>query len=151
MNDPKALQFGRREPGKDYPDRPTAFGLALRDGKLACVLVDRGEGSYHDLPGGALDPGEDEPRALVREFAEETGLVVRAGRRFAAAAQFMAKTDGRTVNNLCAFWTAEIDGEDPGLKSEDDHAIVWLDPVEALKTLRHDAHAWAVAAWLRGR
>jgi 8-oxo-dGTP diphosphatase len=40
-------------------------------------------------------------------------------------------------------------GEDEGLKIEDDHALVWLAPAEALVRLRHEAHAWAVAAWLR--
>jgi 8-oxo-dGTP diphosphatase len=147
--DPKALQFGEKQPGKTYPDRPTAFGIALKDGRIACVCVERGPGSYFDLPGGAIDEGEDEAQALVREFAEETGLTVKAGDRFAAAAQYLAKTDGRTVNNLCAFYTAEVVGEDPARKIEDDHELVWLDPVQALKELRHEAHAWAVAAWMR--
>jgi 8-oxo-dGTP diphosphatase len=40
-------------------------------------------------------------------------------------------------------------GEDAGLKIEDDHTLIWLPPVEALARLRHDAHAWAVSAWLR--
>jgi 8-oxo-dGTP diphosphatase len=40
-------------------------------------------------------------------------------------------------------------GERPELKVEDDHTLVWLDPRDAVVALRHDAHAWAVAAWLR--
>lgn len=28
---------------------------------------------------------------------------------------------------------------------------VWFEPHEALLRLRHDSHAWAVAAWLRAR
>ena len=35
------------------------------------------------------------------------------------------------------------------LKIEDDHTLVWMDPHAAIAALRHDAHAWAVAAWLR--
>jgi ADP-ribose pyrophosphatase YjhB (NUDIX family) len=31
------------------------------------------------LPGGRVEPGEDDAAALVREMAEETGLVVRPG------------------------------------------------------------------------
>jgi 8-oxo-dGTP diphosphatase len=147
--DHERLQFGTAEPGKTYLDRPTAFGIAVRDGTIACVRVDRGPGSYYDLPGGAIDEGETEPEALVREFGEETGLVVRAGERFGVAAQYLTKTDGKTVNNLCAFYTAEVAGEDPSKKTEDDHELVWLEPVRALKALRHDAHAWAVAAWMR--
>ena len=44
------LQFGTPETGLDYRVRPTAFGLVFHDGKLACVRVERGDASYHDLP-----------------------------------------------------------------------------------------------------
>ena len=146
------LQFGEAEPGRDYRERPAAFGVLVRDGKVAAVRVERdGEAPYCDLPGGALDPGEDEAAALVREFAEETGLKVRPGTLLARAGQFMRKTDGERVNNRCALFTAEAVGEEPSLKQEDDHTLVWLDPLEAIARLRHEAHAWAVACWLRAR
>lgn len=143
------LQFGIPEPGLEYVERPTAFGLVFRDGQLACVRVDRGAGSYFDLPGGALDGEEDEAQALVREFVEETGLDVAPGERFAEAGQYFRKSDGAPVNNLAGFWTAGVTGHDPAAKAEDDHQLVWLEPVYAMENLRHDAHAWAVAAWLR--
>ena len=145
------LQFGRAEPGKSYEDRPTAFGLVFRDGLLACVRVDRGQGSYYDLPGGAIDGDETEEEALVREFMEETGLTVRPGERLGEAAQYFLKSDGRAVNNLAGFWSAEVAHEDPDAKVEDDHELHWLDPHLALAELRHDAHAWAVATWFRRR
>ena len=143
------LQFGVPEPGLDYLRRPTAFGLVFRDGRLACVRVDRGEGSYFDLPGGAIDGDETEAQALVREFLEETGLHVAPGERVGEAAQFFRKSDGSPVNNLAGFWTARVDRHDPSAKVEADHELVWLDPFAALASLRHDAHAWAVAVWLR--
>jgi 8-oxo-dGTP diphosphatase len=149
MGDPKALQFGRMVEGHVYQDRPTVFGVAISNGKLACVRVARAAGDYYDLPGGAVDPGETEAQALAREFGEETGLKVRPLRPFAWAAQYMLKSDGRASNNLCAFWTAEVEGTEPGLKTEADHTLVWLDPAQALKDLRHDAYAWAVLAWMR--
>ena len=37
----------------------------------------------------------------------------------------------------------------PSAKVEADHELVWLHPHTALNELRHDAHAWAVAVWLR--
>jgi 8-oxo-dGTP diphosphatase len=152
MDDPKTLQFGRKVEGHDYRDRPTVFGVALRDGKLACVRVQKPAGAYYDLPGGAVDPGETESEALVREFAEETGLAIRPGEPFAWAAQYMLKSDGRAVNNLAAFWTAEVEADaDPKLKTETDHTLVWLDPEQAVKDLRHDAYAWALLAHLRKR
>jgi 8-oxo-dGTP diphosphatase len=152
LADPRRLQFGAHDPALTYKDRPTAFGLLEREGRIACVRIRKpGEAAFHDLPGGALDAGEDAAAAMVREFAEETGLVVEAGEEFAAAAQYLMKTEQGPVNNLCRFFEARLIREDPAAKVEDDHELVWLDPAQTLVRLRHDAHAWAVAAWMRRR
>lgn len=143
------LQFGEPDSTLDYKARPTAFGLVFHNGKLACVRVDRGEGSYYDLPGGAIDGDETAEQALVREFVEETGMAVRPVSRIAEAAQYFRKSDGAPVNNIASFWVAERLSLDPSAKVEDDHELVWLHPHTALNELRHDAHAWAVAVWLR--
>lgn len=143
------LQFGSAEPHLDYILRPAAFGLVLRQGLLACVRVDRGEGSYFDLPGGALDGDEDEATALVREFVEETGMTIRPRARIAEAAQYFRKSDGQPINNTGGFWVADTLSLDPAAKVEPDHELVWLAPVAAIATLRHEAHAWAVLRWLR--
>lgn len=144
------LQFGQRDPGADYADRPCAYGvLAREDGRIALVEVARPETRYFDLPGGAVDPGEDEAEALVREFGEETGLAVRTGALVTRGRQYMRMADGKPVNNVSGFYTATFVGEDPKLKVEEDHCLVWTPPTEAVAKLRHDSHAWAVAAWLR--
>ena len=143
-------QFGAPVPGRVHRDRPAAFGIAMRDGLIALVRVRPVEGGdWLDLPGGAIDPGEDEVLAVVREFGEETGLVIVAGRRIVSVSQYFVMTDGEAVNNHCGVYAVEVTGEDPGLKVEDDHTLVWVDALEAVKRLRHEAHAWAVAAWLR--
>jgi len=144
------LQFGRREAGQVYEDRPCAYGVLVRsDGRIAIVRITRPEITYYDLPGGAIDPGEDEAAALVREFGEETGLKVGVGRLLARAGQYMLMKDGRPVNNRSGLYVATLIGEDAALKVEEDHALVWLSPDDALRHLRHDSHAWAVAAWMR--
>lgn len=143
------LQFGYAEHHLDYILRPAAFGLVLHEGLLACVRVDRGAGSYFDLPGGALDGDEDEAEALVREFVEETGMTIRPGARIAEAAQYFRKSDGQPINNTGGFWVAEKLSLDPAAKVEPDHELVWLTPLAAIAALRHEAHAWAVARWLR--
>ena len=81
------LLFGERQPDLTYGERATAFGLVTQDGRLACVRVERGDRSYFDLPGGAVDGEETEEQALVREFVEETGLTVRPITRIVEAAQ----------------------------------------------------------------
>jgi 8-oxo-dGTP diphosphatase len=147
---PAVPQFGEPEPGLHYPDRPAVFGVVERGARIALVRIEkRGSPPWHDLPGGALDPGETEAQALAREFGEETGLVVETQAAFARADQYFANTEGRPFNNRAGFWTAVARGENAGLKIEDDHTLVWLDAHAAISALRHDAHAWAVAAWLR--
>jgi len=143
-----ALQFGRADPDVDYLDRHAAFGLLMRDGRIATVRVTR-DVPYHDLPGGAVEAGETEEQALVREFREETGLTVRPLERLLEAGQYFRKSDGAPVNNTGGLWTVEQVSHDPASKVEDDHELVWLDPHAALDALRHDAHAWAVTKWLR--
>lgn len=147
-----SLRFGEARAGLDYRERPTAYGLLERDGRLALVHVSLGDRPpFFDLPGGGLEAGEDEAAALVREFGEETGLVVVGGALITRAEQYMISTDDEPFLSQGAFYEATLQAEHPELKSEDDHALVWLDANEALLRLRHDSHAWAVAAWLRAR
>ncbi len=143
-----ALQFGRADEGILYRERPTAFGLVFHDQKLACVRVAR-DIPYHDLPGGAVEAGETEQQALIREFLEETGMTVRPVGRLTGAGQYFRKSDGEPINNIGGIWIAEMISIDPAAKVEADHELVWLHPRTALADLRHDAHAWAVAKWLR--
>jgi 8-oxo-dGTP diphosphatase len=145
-------QFGDPHPSLIYRDRAAAFGILERDGQIALVEVTKpGHPSWLDLPGGALDPGEDESAALVREFGEETGIAVRPGELLGRADQFFINTDGNAFNNRAALFEAIFLSDANHLKIETDHELTWLDPVAALKKLRHDAHAWAVGLWLRRR
>ena len=147
---PAPLQFGQPEPGVKHRDRPAVFGIAERSGQIAMIRVTReGMLPFHDLPGGAIEPGESESRALAREFGEETGLIVSGGEVLAHADQFMVKSDGEPVNNRSVLMVAVIEGFDPRQKIEDDHKLVWYAPDEALRMVRHDSHAWAIACWLR--
>ena len=145
------LQFGAPPEHGEPRDRPTAFGVVAREGRIAVAHITRADGTYVDLPGGALEPGEDDAAALIREFGEETGLKVAPVRLLGRASQYMLKVDGEPVNNRAALFEARIAGEEAELKIEDDHELRWLEPLEAIATLRHPMHAWAVATWLRAR
>ncbi|WP_084169152.1 NUDIX domain-containing protein [Brevundimonas aveniformis] len=145
------LAFGQPEPGVAYRDRPCAFGIAVQQGKIACVRVDRGDRSYFDLPGGAIDGVETESEALAREFMEETGLEVRGTACIGRTAQVFRRSTGEPLRNLSGVWTAEVLGYSLAGKIEDDHELVWLEPLTALSSVRHEAHAWAITLWLRSQ
>ena len=145
------LAFGAPVAGAIYKDRPAAFGVAENaEGKIALAEVTKpGKAPYFDLPGGAVDGEETERQAVAREFGEETGLVVEAGVLIETVSQRFLKSDGQPVRNFGGVYVVKVLDKKPGLKVEDDHRLVWLDPRDAVVALRHDAHAWAVAAWLR--
>lgn len=145
------LAFGQPVPGLTYKDRPATFGIAENAvGQIALVRVTKpGQPPYFDLPGGAVDAGETEPQAVVREFGEETGLVIAVDQPVVAVSQLFLKSDGAPVRNFGGIHQVRVLQENAVLKVEDDHELVWLDPRDAVVALRHDAHAWAVAAWMR--
>jgi 8-oxo-dGTP diphosphatase len=98
--------------------------------------------------GGAIDPGEDDAAALIREFGEETGLEVAPGVRLGHADQYFIN-DGEGCDNRQSLFEAKWVGEAPELKIEADHTLIWLAPLEAISRLRHDSHAWAVSLAVR--
>jgi 8-oxo-dGTP diphosphatase len=145
-------QFGSREPGRDYPDRPGAFAIIEREGKVALVRVSfEGGGGRTDLPGGGLDEGESAEQAAVRECGEEAGLVIEIEGEVVRADHYFVNEKGVSRNTRGVFFAARALRADAKLKIEDDHALVWCDPQEALLKLDRDAHVWALACWLRQR
>lgn len=143
-------QFGERVAGRTYGERPAAFGILERDGQVAVVRIVKPDGAaWIDLPGGGVDPGETPEQGVVREYGEEAGLKVAVRAPFARADQFFVNTEGQAWNNRSDFYVLELLGESPELKIEDDHELIWMAPLEAITSLRHDSHAWAVSAWLR--
>ena len=145
-------QFGTPRPGLEYPDRPAAFAVIDRDGHIAVVRVSfEGGGGRADLPGGGIDPGETPQAAAARECGEEAGLVVEIGAEITRADHYFVNENDVAKNTRGVFFAARAKGEDPRLKIEADHTLVWMDPHEALVRLDREAHVWAVACWLRMR
>ncbi len=143
-------QFGDRREGLDYKPRTGAYGILLRDGLIACVRIGYSDYKY-DLPGGALDPGETCEQAVVREFGEETGLKVEAGRRVTDILHYFIHDDGTPYNNRCNFFEVRLVGAQPEAKCEPDHELVWLNPLQVLANLKNEGYAWALVLWLRGQ
>jgi 8-oxo-dGTP diphosphatase len=145
-----ALQFGQTQPGLVYVERPVVHGICARgEDRIALARIGRQAPYEYDLPGGGVEADEDEAAALMREFAEETGLTVWPDRLLGRAGQFWLAA-GEPRNNLGAFYEVELSADD-GQPTEPDHALVWLSPLEAISKVRHEAHAWAVIHWLRQR
>ncbi len=145
-------QFGTPAPGRRYLDRLAAFTVIANDGRIATVRVDFPDGGTRlDLPGGGLDPGETHVQAARRECGEEAGLRVIIGDLVVEADHYFLNEQGLGHNTRGQFFEGRLEGADAGLKTEDDHTLVWMTPQAALLALDRDSHAWAVACWLRRR
>lgn len=145
-----ALQFGQTQSGLTYVERMTAYGLCPRgEQHLAIVRIGKTAPYEYDLPGGGIEANEDEAAALMREFIEETGLTVWPTRVIGRAGQFWINK-GEPRNSLATFYEVELSASDSA-PSEPDHALEWMSAAEAMAKMRHEAHAWAILHWLRGR
>jgi 8-oxo-dGTP diphosphatase len=142
--------FGEPRPGFAYPDRAAVFVVVEKDGLIALVDVAQPLRGL-DLPGGGIDPGETPQQAAERECAEEAGLRVAVeGAPFVLAEQYSVHSHGG-VHTIGQFFEARLLAEEPALRIEADHSLVWIEPQAAILRLDREAHAWAVAAWLRAR
>jgi len=145
-----ALQFGQTQPGLTYVERASVHGLCPRgESQIAVVQIGAKAPFEYDLPGGGVEASEDEAAALMREFMEETGLTVWPNRVIGRAGQFWVNR-GEPRNSLVTFYEVELSATDSD-PTEPDHALAWMNPMEALKKMRHEAHAWAILHWLRQR
>jgi 8-oxo-dGTP diphosphatase len=145
-----ALQFGQTQPGLTYLERMTAYGLCPRgEAMIAVVQIGKKAPYEYDLPGGGIEADEDEAAALMREFQEETGLTVWPTRVLGRAGQFWVnKNEPR--NSLATFYEVELSADDSA-PTEPDHVLVWMNPLDAITKVRHEAHGWAIMHWLRMR
>jgi 8-oxo-dGTP diphosphatase len=104
------------------PEVAAVGGIALRDGQLLLIRrrhpPSRGRWS---LPGGRVESGETSEQALVREMAEETGLVVEVG---ALVGEVTRAGPGDAVYRIRDFFVTPVGGTQ---RAGDDAAdVAWV-------------------------
>lgn len=62
-------------------DRIVVRGICVHEGRIVVIRRQKKGEEYIVLPGGGINRDEPEAKAVEREIAEETGVVVRALRR----------------------------------------------------------------------
>lgn len=99
-------------------------GVCIRDGKvlLARHTYGAGKGMFI-IPGGYVNFGEIPEETLVREYQEETGITVKAGKLIGM--RFSAK------DWYAVFEAIYVEGEARSDGDENDQ-VVWMNPQEAL-------------------
>ena len=130
--------------GQHYIQRPGAYAVLLRDGKV--LLTYQGDPHFEfQLPGGGIDPGEGPVQALHREVFEETGYRIARPRKLGAFRRFayMPEYDLFAVKICHIFLAHPVRPHGP--PSEPGHEAVWMDPQTALGKLYNDGDAYFLA------
>ncbi len=115
-----------------------AVGAIIRDGHGRLLLVQRanhpGAGTW-SLPGGRVQPGEDDATALAREVAEETGLTAEVGRLVGTVEREAGGGAVYVIND----YACTADAERPPTPGDDAADAGWFSPAEvrALPTTPH--------------
>ncbi|TRW95235.1 NUDIX domain-containing protein [Paracoccus sp. M683] len=119
----------------------------LQDDRL--LIVNAYPGRQSDLwalPGGGVEPGQSLPQNLMREVAEETGLVIRVGAPFLVN-EFHDPDSG--FHQVDLFFRAGL-ATDGAIRLADPEGVVnrfrWVTRDE-LSGLRHKPDSLAQAVW----
>lgn len=93
---------------KNFKFRPSVYGLLIEDGKLLLKrhpLIDKFE-----FPGGGVEINETIEEALVREFNEETGILIRPKKLIAVRDSLFTFNDEDAHGILLFFMVDKISG-----------------------------------------
>lgn len=109
----------------DDPGRRGAVAVVLRGDRMLVIRRSRTVVAplTYCFPGGAIEPGETEEAALVREFREEVGVTIRPTRRL-----WECVTPWKVQ---LGWWLAEMDpAETPVPNPREVESIHWVTPAE---------------------
>lgn len=134
-------EFGDRDPGVKYIDRPGAYGFLFNKHQELAV-IQTSWGLF--LPGGGLDEGENERVGLERELFEEMGIKVQSAELVCRAAQYLfSRHYQKHFRKIGAFYLVEV-AQPILLKMEDEHELLWMDKRQASLELSEEFQRWAL-------
>lgn len=116
----------------------------MRDSQTGKIAVIQKRDGKLFLPGGGIETYETHEDCLKREVLEETGMVVKIGDFIGRANQhFYSQNETTYYLNEGQFYRCDA-GQKVQDPIEDDHALRWIDPVEAIEHLFHAHQRYAV-------
>ena len=110
-----------------YRNPVAGVAVVVRDAAGRVLLARRATGDYAGLwciPCGYVEWDEDARVAAEREFLEETGLVVRAGRPLAVYSNF----HNAKQHTVGTWFEGEVLGGDLAPLDGENDALEWFDP-----------------------
>ena len=127
---------------------PAVGAIIVRDGKI--LLQRRSDNRLWGLVGGIMEMGETFEQTVIREAAEETGLVIRPDFLVGIYHNFdMVWTNGDEAHIICAVYKASILSGEPRIDDES-LELRFFAPAE-LPELFTANHQRAMEDYLAGR
>ncbi len=127
--------------------RNSARSILIRSGKVA--MVHSRKYDYYKFPGGGIEPGESREAAVIRETAEEAGLVIVPGTlREYGYVHRIQKSDHPGADlfiqdNFYYLCQAEALGTSQqldGYEAEEGFTLEWVTPEAAIRANRELPH-----------
>ena len=115
-------------------------GVLIQNGK---ILIQRGvNDTVYALPGGHVAFGETSSETIVREYKEETGADIIAGRLIWVDESFWTWND-KSAHTVCFYHLLSIgnanamplDGDFKSLKDNDSELFLYWIPLKEIKTV----------------
>lgn len=131
-------QFGRKEE-VEYYNRPGAYIVPIKDGKVAVVKIPKGT----FLIGGGIESGETEEQCIRRECMEEIGYTIRLVRKIGWAESYTLHSALGYFHPTQHYYEAEL-LEKVKEPIEKDHFLCWIPADEIKGKMFSDMQNWAV-------
>jgi 8-oxo-dGTP diphosphatase len=140
-------EFGTKQDGIDYINRPGAYAVIENDEKEIAV-IETSNGYF--LPGGGIDPGESYVDAVKREIMEEIGYQSTVLAEIGEAVEYIkAHNNEKHYQIQSKFYKVQL-GSKVRERAEKDHRLVWLPQEDAIKLLKRQGQVWAVQGMVEG-
>ena len=139
--------FGEKIDGVEYINRVGVYGIVIdNEGKIATIKTPTG----YFLPGGGIEDGETHKECIEREFIEETGFEVSIEKYIGKSSLYHISKTNKYLHGIGYFYIVNLKSM-TNKKVEEDHELIWIEPVECVKGLFLKHQAWAVSETLKGK
>lgn len=129
--------------------RPSARGIIVKNGQV--LLVYSKKYDYYKFPGGGIEKGEANEKALIREVCEETGyrVIPESIKEYGAVLrrQLSRMHENEIFEQWNYYYLCDVEDE-PGNQKLDDYedeegfTPVWMDPFKASVVNHYSENSW---------